>query len=526
MKRRRLAAWVIAGVSLTAAAAAAEPQVVTRPDWLERPSGEAFAEHYPKLAGMLEITGFAQISCAVTEAGRLRGCTVDKESPKAFGFGRAALAMSDAFRMKPQTVDGKAVPDGVVCIPLRFVFPATSPLPPPLPARAPATAAAQRIADKQARAVEAALEAQIAAVLADTSPEADDATRERAVQAIRASAARQAPLLREDLANLVMTEFTPEEIAALDILMASSAATLRDMPDMPQVMTEIGARLSAYVSEELRTEFCRLRQCSGTQVEADAVASAAAAPTVEVARWKTEPSAVRISVAAPAMAKVFGVSGGARLTCNARPDGVLEGCVVAAEAPAGWKYGQAAIGLARLYQLDAAPQGSARSVTVRVQFPPARLPSVEPVPAGGSPGDRAMARRLVTSQDPMGMVMSKLPSMIAVMMSELDPSARPAAEEAVRSAVPRALDRVIDDIASLIAAEYSEAELSPLVDYLSSPAGKSGAAKMAEAEASITAVVRRRQALVAADARAEFCSARDCSAPPRADDEFANPAGH
>jgi len=100
-----------------------EQHVITNPDWLRQPNGDDLARYYPEQAQRHGIAGQATIDCGVSEAGALVGCSVTAESPKASGFGGAALKMAGAFRMRPMTRDGVPVAGGRIRIPIRFVMP-------------------------------------------------------------------------------------------------------------------------------------------------------------------------------------------------------------------------------------------------------------------------------------------------------------------------------------------------------------------------------------------------------------------
>lgn len=67
-----------------------------------------------------EVQGSTRISCTVTEAGSLTGCTVLSETPSGQGFGAAAVRMSREFRMRPQTRDGAPVGGATVVVPQRW----------------------------------------------------------------------------------------------------------------------------------------------------------------------------------------------------------------------------------------------------------------------------------------------------------------------------------------------------------------------------------------------------------------------
>lgn len=97
----------------------AEPAEITQPRWLETPNGADFARHYPRRALERERGGRVVLDCVVAATGRL-GCAIASETPAGWGFGEAALRISESFRMSPLLENGQPAEGGRVRVPIAF----------------------------------------------------------------------------------------------------------------------------------------------------------------------------------------------------------------------------------------------------------------------------------------------------------------------------------------------------------------------------------------------------------------------
>lgn len=77
--------------------------------WSAAPSVADLAGAYPPKARAAKVSGFAALSCNFTKAGRLAGCTVDREEPRGQGFGSAAKSLTDRFQLDPAALGDKPI---------------------------------------------------------------------------------------------------------------------------------------------------------------------------------------------------------------------------------------------------------------------------------------------------------------------------------------------------------------------------------------------------------------------------------
>lgn len=110
---------IAAGVA-AAGATACPPDVP--PDWLEKPSGADIAWVYPPKAVEEERGGLVTVACELNIEGLTEHCLVISEQPRGYGFGNAALMLTDFMKFTPSRECGRIM-RGDVRIPLTFAPP-------------------------------------------------------------------------------------------------------------------------------------------------------------------------------------------------------------------------------------------------------------------------------------------------------------------------------------------------------------------------------------------------------------------
>lgn len=78
------------------------------------PTPEDMAAAYPAKAAEGQIAGTAKIDCAVTPDAKLTDCQVTSETPDGYGFGAAAVALSEKIALAPGDLPSR------VTVPLLF----------------------------------------------------------------------------------------------------------------------------------------------------------------------------------------------------------------------------------------------------------------------------------------------------------------------------------------------------------------------------------------------------------------------
>ncbi|MFZ2031096.1 MAG: energy transducer TonB [Vitreimonas sp.] len=87
--------------------------------WIERPTASEFDRFYPPEAREQEVVGRVVLLCTVNLDTRA-SCAVQSELPLGWSFGRAALSISESFRLQPMVRNGRALATGQVRVPISF----------------------------------------------------------------------------------------------------------------------------------------------------------------------------------------------------------------------------------------------------------------------------------------------------------------------------------------------------------------------------------------------------------------------
>jgi TonB family protein len=289
MNDRAAAAGLTAALALSGAAAAQPPglrapSVVTNPDWIEKPSGEEFANVFPAAAQMLMIPGHVLLGCQVAVSGDLEACHVIEEAPLGEGFGAAAMLLTPRFKMRPMRVNGAAVGGARINIPIVFaVNNATLPsaaadAPVPAEASARAMALAERIvvalghedlAPPGIAAYSANLDRVAKAQIGD--PEQAQNRDAAAVDLYKAMSARLGRLHQARVRSLART-YTESELGGIADFLESPAgrAFVAKGAEVNQAMAIEAAGIIRDATAEARKAYCASRDCGPALAHAPA----------------------------------------------------------------------------------------------------------------------------------------------------------------------------------------------------------------------------------------------------------------
>jgi protein TonB len=110
---------------------ATPPLEVVDPAWVAQVDPSAAPALFPESAAKAGYkTGIATVECEVTHTGALTGCSVVRENPPGYGFGKSALAVASVMVMNPWTQQGTPVDGARVRLPVTIDLPQDGATPP------------------------------------------------------------------------------------------------------------------------------------------------------------------------------------------------------------------------------------------------------------------------------------------------------------------------------------------------------------------------------------------------------------
>lgn len=507
MRRMRVLAAIMA-LAAASGATAQEGRAVSDPDWLAKPSAQELAGAYPELAQMLNLEGRAVLACGVNDLGVLQDCQVRSEIPSGMGFGQAALALTERFRMKPRTVGGEPVGGGSVRIPIRFALPGRPTLAaPPTPPDAPEarTALARKIWERSngEAAFVQAIEERVEEI--DDYP-LDPEALKLAREALREAAKRSArDAGAYNIASLA-ARYDEAQLRALADFAATPAGRVwlgldprRSLP-----WAEVMATYVELVAQEARGRFCATRICQVDRLSLNPVRQTA--QIVDPA-WLQAPGLEQALARMPEGLRLLRLGGVVRLACTVGPFGVPEGCEVAAETPRGFGLGPAALALAPYFKLNAAMMGqgaAGESLSFLVVFPGANFPGVDITPAAADPAENPeLALELARLHMGEAPDATETPAPPVPAGADADVGAR----YAFVTALYARRSALYEIVAGALSRTFSREEMEDVRRFLTSPAGRQIAEQPRDDDGHSGRHFAARIGVAAGEA---FCRKREC----------------
>ena len=513
-------ALALAALLAGAAQAQPRPSVVVNPDWLRKPTAEDMAHNYPQAAIMLNLEGRTILHCSVAVSGRLEDCDVPEETPKGIGFGKATLALSRGFLMRPQTRDGVPVSGGRVNIPIAFRLPTGAPdlrPPPPAPKSAETLALALKFVAtaKSTEGMGQRYEQAATAFDEGRMPDVSAETGAVIAKAIRAAYPIRIQEVTDRQARLYASLFTAKELTDLEAFFRTRTAdVLYARTDEAQAFTTAetadGRRRQVTVSREI---FCASHTC---------LPGAPAAEDADAPQWLHVPTIEQVWLSRPGLAQAFSIPGSAHLTCTVIAQGGLSACRVTHESPTGLGFGGAAMTLTGFYSLDlTAPKAPAigQTVSFDVGFDVAGEGTAQPAPAiaARSPGSLAMARELLgifspTTANPTALQREQAATQpMAPGVTRADQTA---AFDVMDQAYRQVRAEMMDKRASWLTTELTDAELLAALKTWRGSLGVKWQAHNAALTLDAQKTVFEANLRIWGDVDKAFCATQACYTPP------------
>lgn len=249
------------------------------------------------------------------------------------------------------------------------------------------------------------------------------------------------------------------------------------------------------------------------------------AETVTDPDWQVRPTPADMERFYPASAQLLSIEGRASISCQVTTVGLLEGCEVTKETPAGFGFGSAALALGGIFRMspmqrDGRPVAGG-TVCIPISFKLPEMPIASgPQTESVSPRAMALAREVVTLSNGSlkEIVDAGIVRMQATGKAQASGPPTPDQEKAVRDAAAALADDWNTSRAALLASQLNEQELASLVDFAKSPQGAAVLKKSLVLRWRLMFTQMAALGRFQNRARDAFCSNTSCAAYPDAAD--------
>lgn len=242
--------------------------------------------------------------------------------------------------------------------------------------------------------------------------------------------------------------------------------------------------------------------------------------------WDRRPDAEAVSDAYPGLAAFLKIEGRASLACSLTDTGATRNCEVTWERPAGLGFGQAALLLAKDFQMRPLMVSGIPIDGGAVQIPLAfKTPAADPAPPE-APRPKVSQRALELARGVIAQIsaatVAKPDLAKAIKSLELsdtqivDPTLRAYAAKAYEDAYQDTLPEALERLARQKAEDLSEAELQLFAQLFALPDAKSALTRIAASLPDPVASDDELMDLVRDRAHIRFCAQFDCNAVGRA----------
>ena len=309
------------------------------------PSAADLAMVYPVSAARDGLDGHVRLDCLVTVEGQIRDCRVAAESPEGLGFGQAANLVVRQFSMRPAVRGGQPVAERVD-IPLAFTFKRTD---------------TQVSSNLKGGGGQETLSRQkyVGNAAWSRTPSYAEMVAAYPEKAKADGVAARGTLYCTFTAEGSLTACTVENPQPIDPSVAASIRTLIPRFQAPPTVPIEGGELPiGGLGVMIPVNFStRMLQSS-------------APPLLTAPAWTKMPSNADFAAAFPTKARTIeDLKSRVVLQCTVAPGGLLAGCRVSSETPAGLGFGEAALALSSKFALSSWSEDGAPVVGSSVRVP-------------------------------------------------------------------------------------------------------------------------------------------------------------